>query len=59
MEPDPDTDEYRNCLVLLVVIILVALTVFLLLKLRSGIAMENCIAQGRHDCAPVSDDPPP
>jgi hypothetical protein len=58
MDPDPETAESRNWLVLAVVIALVALTVFLLLKLRSGIAMENCVAQGRHDCAPVNSDPP-
>ena len=59
MNLDPKNEETRNWLVLAVALALVALTVFLLLKLKSGIAMENCIAQGRHDCAPVSSDPSP
>jgi hypothetical protein len=56
---DPKNEDARNWLALAVAIVLVALTVFLLLKLKSGIAMENCVAQGRHDCAPVDSDPPP
>jgi hypothetical protein len=59
MDLDPKNEETRNWLVLAVAIALVVLTVSLLLKLKSGIAMENCVAQGRHDCAPISTDPPP
>ena len=55
MDQDPDAEQRRNWIVLGLVIVLVALTIFLLLKLKSGIARENCIAQGRHDCVPVDD----
>ena len=55
--PDSDDDQAqasRNTLIAMVgVILLVALTVFLLIKLKEGTSLENCIAQGRHNCQPI------
>jgi hypothetical protein len=59
-QPPPDNDngddddtQRRNLAALAAVIALVALAVFLMVKLKAGIAMQDCFAQGRHDCAPI------
>jgi hypothetical protein len=52
-KPPEDANNNVNFLVLLVVLVLVAGTLFLLFKLKQGVALENCMAQGRHDCQPV------
>jgi hypothetical protein len=52
-KPD-DANNSVNFLVLLVVVLLVAGTLFLLFKLKQGVALENCLAQGRHDCQPIN-----
>jgi hypothetical protein len=51
-KPD-DANNNVNVLVLLVVLLLIAGTLFLLFKLKQGVAIENCMAQGRHDCQPI------
>lgn len=53
MDEPPDNRESVNLIVLVAVILLVAATAFLLVKLRESSAEQDCVAQGRHDCAPV------
>jgi hypothetical protein len=51
-KPD-EANNSVNILVLLAVLLLIAGTLFLLFKLKEGVAIENCMAQGRHDCQPI------
>ena len=52
-KPPEDDNNNVNFLVLAVVLVLVVGTLILLFKLKQGVALENCMAQGRHDCQPV------
>ena len=56
-EPDHDDDDKnqdaKTLAGLAVAIILVALTVFLLTKLKEGTALLDCIASGRKNCVTI------
>lgn len=52
--PDDDKNQDAKTLAgLAVAIVLVVLTVFLLVKLKHGTALLDCIAAGHKNCAPV------
>ena len=38
---------------MVVVILLIGLTVFLMIQMKKGAALEDCIARGRHNCVPI------
>lgn len=57
-EPQNNDDHDKNqdaktLAGLAVAIILVVLTVFLLMKLKQGTALLDCIASGRKNCVPI------
>jgi hypothetical protein len=54
-EPSPDDqdDNAKTLAGLIVAIVLVVVTVFLLLKLKQGTALLDCIAAGHHNCVPI------
>jgi hypothetical protein len=54
-EPDDDdqNQDAKTLVGLVVAIVLVALTVFLMVKLKHGTALLDCIASGRKNCAPI------
>ena len=53
-QPDEDKKQDAKTLAgLAVAIVLVVLTVFLLVELKRGTALLDCIAAGHKNCAPV------
>ena len=52
---DPDEQQRMNLIVLVVALVIVALTVFLLLELRSGTATLDCKMAHHRNCEPVDD----
>jgi len=50
---DHDQQTAKTLLGLVATIVLVALTVLLLVKLKSDNEMQDCFAQGRHNCDPI------
>ena len=58
-EPEHDQDDHdknqdtKTLAGLVVAIALVALTVFLMVKLKDGTKLLDCIASGRKNCAPI------
>ena len=55
--PEPDDDKHQDAKTLAglaVAVVLVALTVFLLIELKHGTALLDCIAAGHKNCAPVN-----
>jgi len=53
-EPEDDRNQDAKTLAgLAVAIVLVVLTVFLLVKLKHGTALLDCIAAGHKNCAPI------
>jgi len=55
--PEPEDDDHnqdaKTLAGLAVAIVLVILTVFLMVKLKHGTALLDCIAAGHKNCAPV------
>ena len=52
-EDDDQNQDAKTLAGLSVAIVLVALTVFLLVKLKHGTALLDCIAAGHKNCVPV------
>jgi hypothetical protein len=52
---DPDEQQRMNLIVLVVAVVIVALSVFLLLELRSGTATLDCEMAHHRNCVPVDD----
>lgn len=58
-EPEQDQNDHdknqdaKTLAGLIVAIVLVALTVFLMVKLKDGTKFLDCIASGRKNCTPV------
>jgi hypothetical protein len=50
---DHDQDRNRTWLALLAALLLIVLTVFLMVQLKKGTTLQDCIAQGRHNCVPI------
>ena len=55
--PEPEhhdrNQDAKTLAGLAVAIVLVVLTVFLMVKLKHGTALLDCIAAGHKDCAPI------
>ena len=52
-EPDDKNQDAKTLAGLAVAIVLVVLTVILLVKLKHGTALLDCIAAGHKNCAPI------
>lgn len=52
-EDDDKNQDAKTLVGLAVAIVLVVLTVFLLMKLKQGTALLDCIASGRKNCVPI------
>jgi hypothetical protein len=52
---DPQQQKRINGAVLIAVVLFVAATVFLMLKLREGLHTQDCEMAGHKDCAPIGD----
>ena len=55
-QPPPDDYDQRqrtNLLVIGVAVVIVVVTVLLMLMLKHGTQLEDCLAAGHHNCAPI------
>lgn len=52
-EDDDGNQDTKTLAGLAVAIVLVLLTVFLMMKLKHGTTLLDCIASGRRNCAPI------
>jgi hypothetical protein len=50
---DDDQDSRKTWLALLAALLLIVLTVFLMVQLKKGTTLQDCIARGRHNCVPI------
>ena len=57
-ESDPDSGPPRGALVVLVLMaVLIALTVYVAHRINQASTMQDCIASGRSNCAPIATPP--
>ena len=53
---DPQHRHRMNATVLVAVLLFVAVTVFLMLKLHQGLHAQDCEMAGHKDCVPIDGD---